>query len=217
MEPVVDSHPPSRDHRRPMRGKAPAAASRSRTEPAVDAGLVCRRLRPGEAAVYRALRLDSLKRHPSSFSDTFDEEACKPRLAFEAAIEEGLPDRFVVGAFMGRRAVGIAGFARLERSKTGHRGAISHVYVDANLHGRAVGRALMQATLAQAFAARDVEQIELGVVSNNVAALRLYETLGFRRFGQLANALQVDDARWATCQMVLTREDFEARTALRWD
>lgn len=217
MEPVVDTDPPTRASRRQMRGNALAATSRSRAEPAVGAGLVCRMLRPGEAAVYRALRLDSLKRHPASFSDTFDEEACKPRLAFEAAIEEGLADRFVVGAFMGRRAVGIAGFARLERSKTGHRGAISHVYVDAHLRGRAVGRALMQATLAQAFAERDVEQVELGVVSDNVAALRLYETLGFRRFGQLANALQSDDARWTACQMVLTREDFVVRAALRSD
>ena len=175
------------------------------------AELLCRRLEPGEAGLYRTLRLDGLKRCPDPFGSTYEEESQSPRLAFESAIEARAVDRFVVGAFLARRLVGLAGFTRGDRRKTSHRGAVSQVYVDPDLQGRAFGRALMHSTIESAFALPQIEQIELGVVSTNSAALRLYQVLGFERFGWCEDALRVGEMRWAMCHMRLTRARFVAR------
>jgi hypothetical protein len=51
---------------------APGATTpltRRRTAPR-PSDLICRKLRPGESDLYRALRLESLKRYPDSFGST---------------------------------------------------------------------------------------------------------------------------------------------------
>jgi RimJ/RimL family protein N-acetyltransferase len=48
--------------------------------------------------------------------------------------------------------------------------------------GQGLGRQLAMTTIEAAFR-HDIERIELDVFSSNVAAIRLYETLGFQREG----------------------------------
>lgn len=173
--------------------------------------LVCRRLAPGESALYRALRLDSLRRDPDCFGVTYDEEAQVPTLAFEQAIEAGAREQFVVGASSGARLVGIAAFARRGRRKTMHRGDISQVYVDPDRRGNAAGSRLLRETLQLAFDLPGLEQVELSVVSTNAAALRLYENLSFRRYGLQENYFKVGARRWHMILMQLTRDHHVAR------
>jgi len=183
--------------------------TRCRTAPR-PSDLVCRKLRPGESGVYRALRLESLKRYPDSFGSTYAEEAQVSRLAFENAIDEGTSDRFVVAAFLRKQLVGIAGFARRERHKTRHRSEITQVYVDPDARGRSIGETLMRATLEMGFAQRGIEQVELSLVSTNHAARRLYERLGFEAFGLQANYFKTGDLSWHQLHMQVTQERFLA-------
>ncbi len=184
-----------------------ATAERAERAPQLD----CRKLRPGESGLYRALRLESLQRFSNCFGVTFEEEARLTTLAFEAAIEARAADRFVVGAFCGERLIGLAAFTRRERRKTMHRGDISQVYVDPVQRGRSIGQRLMLATLASAFELSGLEQVELSVVSTNTAALRLYATLGFETYGVQQNYFKVGANCWDMCLMQLTRERHFAR------
>ncbi len=171
-------------------------------------GLTYRTLRPGESGLYRALRFESLKRDPDGFGSTYEEESRVPTLKFEAAIEARTAGRFVIGAFVGERLVGLAGFARQSRSKTTHRGDISQVYVDPAQRGRSIAQGLLRMLLDTAFGSPDLEQVELGVVTTNTAALRLYRKLGFREFGLLENYLKSGDLRRHMFLMQLTRDRY---------
>jgi ribosomal protein S18 acetylase RimI-like enzyme len=63
-------------------------------------------------------------------------------------------------------------------AKPGDRG-LQRVYVETELQGRGIGRALMDAALAHPRLA-DAERIYLAVWEENTPAMRLYESLGFR-------------------------------------
>ncbi len=176
--------------------------------------IACRKLRPGEAPMYRAMRLASLQRYPESFGYTHEEEAGISRLPFETAIDNATPDRFVIGAFAGSRLVGLAGFSRYDRAKARHRGQISQVYVDPGSQGRSVGAALMRALLDAAFDVTGIEQLDLSLVTTNLAAQRLYERLGFETFGIQENFFKLGERTWNQRHMQISRARFQSHASL---
>ncbi len=84
-------------------------------------------------------------------------------------------------ALLAERAGGVVGFAHMVVHPTtdlgGPSGFLLDLFVEPSLHGRGIGRALMEAafTLAEA---GGVVRLEWHVRADNVAALRLYERLG---------------------------------------
>jgi ribosomal protein S18 acetylase RimI-like enzyme len=141
------------------------------------------KLQPDEAALYRAVRLTCLQTEPDNFGTTYAEEAARPKLRFETFIEEPDDDHALFGAFDGAALIGLVGFVRQERTKTRHRGDIVQVYVDPRYRNQKVGEQLLRAVIEYAFALEGLEQLELGVVASNAAAIRLYEKLGFQSCG----------------------------------
>lgn len=86
-------------------------------------------------------------------------------------------------AFIGERLVGTAGVEqRSPKAKLRHRCDFG-ISVDQAYWGFGVGRALMNAAIACARKA-GYEQMELEVVAENTAAVRLYESVGFIEFGR---------------------------------
>ena len=168
--------------------------------------IVFRKLGAGDAPRYRAARLDCLRKHPENFGTTSEDEAAKPRLQFEDWIEEGSPEAFMIGAFDGERLVGIVGFMREERRKTRHRGKIVQMYVDPGYRGRDVGEGLLRLAIETAFRMDGIEQAELGVVTENAAAIRLYERLGFRRAGVVPRYFKLGD-RYQDEQLMMILKD----------
>ncbi len=61
-------------------------------------------------------------------------------------------------------------------------GELSRLYVETALQGRGIGRALLDAALAHPRLAR-AERVVLQVWDENTRAVRLYESVGFRRVG----------------------------------
>jgi len=154
--------------------------------------LVFRKLEPGDSAAYRELRLECLRAHPLTFGSLPEEEGAMATLPFEAAIERASVDASIVGAFEGDRLVGIVGMDRDPRRKTRHRGHIRQVYVKAECRGRKIGESLMRLAIETAFAIDGIEQLELGVVTENSAAISLYSSLGFEPCGVQVNYFKVD-------------------------
>ena len=66
------------------------------------------------------------------------------------------------------------------------------MYVHPDWRGQGVGRRLMVDMLKRTDALAGLRAVRLGVTDGNVAAVRLYESLGFERYGSEPEVLCVD-------------------------
>lgn len=149
-----------------------------------------RALRADDAAAYRTLRLQALHDHPEAFGASHEDEAARS-LEMTARRLDGGPTNCVFGAFVGAGLVGTAGFIIPDgAAKSRHKGLLVGVHVAPAHRGRAIGRALVTAVIDHARAHVVLLQAAVGVT--NAPALRLYESLGFRRYGLEEKALRVE-------------------------
>ena len=146
--------------------------------------LAIRLLTPADAALYRPVRLEALAAHPEAFTSTLEREQEKPLAWFE----ERLTTSDVFGAFIAGDLAGTAGFRREEGAKTEHKAVLWGMYVRPQARKSGTGRLLVDAVAAHA--AKRVEQLQLVVVSENHAALRLYTAAGFVEYGRGVKALK---------------------------
>ncbi len=147
-----------------------------------------RRLEPGpDTALFREIRLESLKKSPDSFGSDLASEIGKPADWFA----ERLTTSDVLGAFHGEELLGIAGFQVGQTTKRAHVGTLWAVYVRPKARSAGVARRLVEAVLE--LARGRVEKVNLTVDRQNIHARRLYASLGFVEFGLEKNALKVGD------------------------
>ena len=156
----------------------------------MDAPPLIRPLTAADATAYRTLRLQALRDHPDAFGASYEDEVARS-LEMTARRLDGGPLNCVFGAFAGDDLVGTAGFIVPDRSaKSRHKGLLVGVHVAPAHRGRAIGRALVAAVIDHARA--HVVLLQAGVGVDNAPALRLYQSLGFRRYGLEDKALLVD-------------------------
>ena len=70
-----------------------------------------RRLEPGNALAFRAIRLEALRESPAAFGSSYEEEAVLPLEAFAARLT-ARSDRTMFGAFVDTAIVGLAGVSQ---------------------------------------------------------------------------------------------------------
>jgi len=153
--------------------------------------ITLRQLTKEDAANYRRVRLLGLQESPIAFSSSYAREE-KIGLDDFAQRLEPTPVHWVVGAFAGQELVGVIGFMREGGDKTQHKGFIWGVYVIPTSRGSGVGRALLEETLSRLDALHGLRSVRLAVATSNEIAIRLYEELGFIRYGEEPEALCVD-------------------------
>ncbi|MEK3880718.1 GNAT family N-acetyltransferase [Paenibacillus sp. FSL M7-0420] len=151
-----------------------------------------RTLTPPDAESYRALRLQSLQLHPEAFLSSYESEV---KLSIETTRIrlDSSDEHFTLGAFLDgeQQLAGMATLFRESRPKVQHKANVYAVYVDPVARKHGVGRALMLELIARAKAAPGLELLTLTVTSNNAPAKRLYESLGFIRYGTEPKAMKL--------------------------
>ena len=146
-----------------------------------------------DAGEWLRLRLEALQGDPEAFSASLEEyqplslEEVRKRLGFDAK------EAFVVGAFEDRRLQGCAGFYRDKCLKTRHKGRVWGVYVTPERRRAGVGKKMLQMLLERGNALDGIQQILLSVTTTQVAAVRLYRSLGFTSFGCEPRALKIGE------------------------
>jgi ribosomal protein S18 acetylase RimI-like enzyme len=147
-----------------------------------------RRLCPEDAASLIALRREALENHPLAFAASIeDDRGLSPEFVRTVLADH---EQAVFGHVAGARLTGMVGVLRGAGVKRRHKAHVWGMYVAPLARQQGVGRALLDATIAQARAWPGVSQIHLSVSDTAVAARRLYEAAGFRSWGRERRALQ---------------------------
>ena len=155
-------------------------------------GAALRILSDADARAFRRLRLAGLEEYPDAFGESAAEFRRTSIDATAARLRASSGEQFVIGAFVGVRLVGVAGFFRHTGRKRRHSGLIWGVYVDAAFRRRGIARAMLEALVARAAAVKGLRQISLSVTMHRRAARALYDALGFEVFGIEKRSLCVD-------------------------
>lgn len=150
-----------------------------------------RRLDPADAEAFHAFRLAALLEAPTAFGSSYEEERLFPRSVIEARLASK-PDRGPFGAFEHSALVGLVALGRENQQKLAHKALIWGLYVAPQARGRGIGHALLQQAIALARSVKGIRQVNLSVNASNIAAIRLYESAGFRPYGREPGAMLVD-------------------------
>ena len=132
--------------------------------------------------------MEAVAQSPENFGGSWEEELQQP----EAEFKKRLQNSTIFAKFAGDEVVGTVGFFIYAGTKMRHRGAIFGLYVKPEWRRHGVARKLVEAVFEHAH--DKVEQVQLAVVTTNVAARGLYESLGFTVYGEDKRALRVHDA-----------------------
>lgn len=145
---------------------------------------VIRRLTAEDAADYRALRIESLINHPTAFTTALEDESKRPLADFTARMENVL----CYGGFDAEGSLrGIVCVTHSGHPKIGHAHMFWSVYVQPEMRGTGMAKALMEGIIE---AARPKGgSLRLFVTASNTAAHKLYQSVGFKDFAHEAAAL----------------------------
>lgn len=145
----------------------------------------------GEAWWY--LRLSALKNAPHSFAESVEEHESRSMAETRKSFRSLDAENFIVGLFEDGQLAGMAGFYRQKHEKFRHKGTIRGVYVRPESRGKGAGKAMLSELIRCAKTISGLEQVLLVVAATQEKARRLYESLGFTKYGVEPRSLKVGD------------------------
>lgn len=148
-----------------------------------------RRLSPEDLSLYRHLRMEAVSADCRTLITTPDEERAKA----DAEILKVLSEQYVLGAFKGDEATGMATLVRHEGERRNHAAEVLWVFVSPKHRRTGIAKALMMAIEEHAKSV-NIECIELHVVSDNSSAIGMYQQLGYEQYGTLPKAVKIDSS-----------------------
>lgn len=161
-----------------------------------------RRLGPDDFKASLALRFRALRNNPEAFGMSIEEAEVAPEEDWRSRLKlEG--DDAIFAAEVDGELVGMTGFRRQKGRKTQHRAFIWGVYVDPEHRGKGYGRALVQCAIDHARTCKELDLIEISVVTTNQPANALYRSLGFELTGTFPHALRIEGVNYDESFMVM--------------
>jgi ribosomal protein S18 acetylase RimI-like enzyme len=136
---------------------------------------------PAQWQEYKALRLRALQSEPQAFASSYERELAYPDEKWQQRLQE--LGNGISWVFCAKNAdeelVGMIGGYRDESDLQNHSAQIWGVYVDNKMRGKGIAKALMRKILEEFDRNLDIESVILEVNSDQEAATKLYESLGF--------------------------------------
>ena len=167
---------------------------------AADGFIQVRRITPESWRDYRTVRLSALASDPLAFCTTLDEEQrCEEQRWIERSSLNSTYD--VQGAWIaydGNTPVGVAG---ITSSAAGF--SLCHMWVNPGWRGKGIGKRLASTAIDWVLSGHPSAVIRLDVNPSQVAAVRMYATLGFILTGK-EEKMQHEPAR-VTVEMLLKK------------
>ncbi|NCT84699.1 MAG: GNAT family N-acetyltransferase [Comamonadaceae bacterium] len=159
------------------------------------AELLIRPMLEPDLLAYKALRDAMLAGHPEAFTSDAETESRRDLVSYRSRLAGGGDTLFTLVALDDARLVGALTCEREPRLKVRHIAHLVGMMVAHTHRGRGIGRALLVAAIDRIKASPGVAQITLSVTAGNHAAIGLYESQGFERYGCLPDAIRLSDGR----------------------
>ncbi|MEN1937924.1 GNAT family N-acetyltransferase [Paenibacillus sp. 102] len=145
-----------------------------------------------DAVQYWDLRLQALQVNPDAFVTTYEEAMQKENPVEEVAQNLNSKTSYTFGAFNEEnRLLGVVTLLTEQKAAYQHKGHLVAMYVDHQSRGKGLAKGLIRALIEKA-RELEIEQINLGVVSDNEVAKKLYQSMGFTTYGIENKALKMN-------------------------
>jgi len=135
---------------------------------------------------YKDLRLGALKKDPTAFGSSYEEELKLSESEWKKRIKNTL------FALDGNKAVGMIVYVLNKKQKIRHIANIFGVYVKKEYRSQGIGKKLIESALSQIRKNRNTIKIDLTVNPKQKEAVKLYKKYGFRIVGVLKKDLFVN-------------------------
>ena len=147
-----------------------------------------RLLREEDAPAYFGLRREALLAEPLAFASSPEDDFASDVAAVSEHLRRG-EEAVIFGAFR-EQLVGSLGLYRDRHRKSSHKAHVWGMYVRAAHRRQGLGSELLRAVLAHARTMPGISWVHLSVSSAAPEARRLYESAGFRPWGDEPEALR---------------------------
>jgi ribosomal protein S18 acetylase RimI-like enzyme len=156
-----------------------------------------RLLAESDLAAYKAFRDQMLAAHPEAFTSDALTEMRRDAASYRSRLPGGGHGSclFTLVVPQADALLGAISCERELRAKVRHTAHIAGMMVLPATQGQGLGRLLLEAALALLEKQEGIELVTLSVTSSNARAVSLYESLGFRRYGRLEDAIKLPDGR----------------------
>ncbi|MEO1129827.1 MAG: GNAT family protein [Planctomycetota bacterium] len=151
-----------------------------------------RALTPQDAEAYCALRREMLLDTPHAFLGAPGDDRPSDVAFVRDQLTQAEMATFAIDDPEGDGLLSVATIMRMGRTKQRHRAMIVAVYTTPRGRGRGLGRAVVQACIDHARMWSGVEIVMLSASADAEGAVRLYERMGFERWGVEPDAIRVD-------------------------
>ncbi len=143
-----------------------------------------RRIRSGEAGLFKKLRLQALQDSPEAFGSSYEETAQRSAESWVDQVDASAQgsDRATFIAFQDNLPVGLAALYRMDAEPT--MGELLQVWVSPELRGQGIAVMLVNSVFEWA-AEMNFQVIVAGIMSGNDHAIKFYEDYGFQGAGAI--------------------------------
>lgn len=169
--------------------------------------MTLRRLSADDVVALRALWLEGLRDMPASFLTTPDELLARS----DAQLTAGIGSYLYLGSFDQDHLVGFAVARQGGMTRLRHTADIGPLYVTPSHQRQGRADALLRSMLKE-LREDKLLQAELSVDAANVAAIALYESLGFVTFGRRPRSVMIDGAPRDDLLMIVALDGYDLST-----
>ena len=149
-----------------------------------------KKIKPEDWKKFRDVRLEALQADSMAFGESYrerlevSEEETQARITKESNV--------ILIAEENEKPIGMIGANFETKEKISHIAYIWGMYVNKDYRGQSIGRKLFGAILEEIQKNKKITKINLNVNTQQITAVKLYESFGFKIAGTLHRELKVD-------------------------